>query len=322
VKNAIDNCPTKPNPGQQNSDTDTLGNECDNCPAVGNQNQTNTDGKDDGGDACDADDDNDLCSDKEDDKPTQDASVVGWRLALNCPDSVQDVYGWDGADPDGDSLRNCKDKDDDNDGVDDANDQCPVNKPQAGTLPGTECQKAPVTCPLQVWWDVCMLGGCNEFLIRIVSVINPDPTIIVDKFTIRGRDVYLQPSAVQDIAQIEDALQAKAVAVQAEVQAKVQAKVQGVSRQVATDVRTSSASALRNEPGKLLRLEVWSRDTREARGQLVATLAEYDPIAVRHVEASGRAALKVTFVDDGRAIQIERSEVPRVDERQFVRRRE
>ena len=49
---ACDNCPTAPNPGQENSDGDALGNACDNCPTVSNPSQSDTD-NDAVGDACD-----------------------------------------------------------------------------------------------------------------------------------------------------------------------------------------------------------------------------------------------------------------------------
>jgi len=49
----VDNCPTTPNPGQQNSDGDSFGDACDNCPTVSNENQADSDG-DGVGDACEA----------------------------------------------------------------------------------------------------------------------------------------------------------------------------------------------------------------------------------------------------------------------------
>ena len=47
-----DNCPTKFNPSQLNSDDDTRGDACDNCPSESNESQTDTD-EDTFGDACD-----------------------------------------------------------------------------------------------------------------------------------------------------------------------------------------------------------------------------------------------------------------------------
>jgi len=123
VPNGSDNCPTRYNPSQLDSDTDGFGDACsqlenpdldtvltlfakrnDNCPDVYNPQQTDTDG--DGiGDACDSDD------------PANDQDGDGVVNALdNCPtrynpsqadfngDGVGDVCN-EAADPDGD-LRN------------------------------------------------------------------------------------------------------------------------------------------------------------------------------------------------------------------------
>jgi hypothetical protein len=52
VATVCDNCPTLPNPVQQDTDHDAIGDACDNCPTVANATQADIDG-DGRGDACD-----------------------------------------------------------------------------------------------------------------------------------------------------------------------------------------------------------------------------------------------------------------------------
>ena len=134
-----DNCPRVPNPDQADSDGDGSGDTCDddddndgeddsadNCPFAANSGQTDTDG-DEAGDVCDPDDDNDGSLDTVDCRPRNAAVNPGATEVCDGIDQDCDLLVDDGfPDTDGDSVADCVDSDDDNDGDPDVSDCKPL----------------------------------------------------------------------------------------------------------------------------------------------------------------------------------------------------
>lgn len=240
-----DNCPYTANNDQLDGDHDLRGDACDNCSAIANPDQLNTDG-DKQGDVCDDDDDGDGCTDGEDQHPLDWNVVVGSAVAGPlCPSaSSSNVFGSEAVDTDQDGLLNCKDPDDDNDGVSDATDLC-------STKPGSDSSSCLVIrdCPGQVVWGVCRGGGCNAFRLKLLWVVNPPsntpPNEIASfsNFWIEGGQVFVVPN-------IRD-----------------QNAVHGMMRQLT--VAPPGAA-----PGRF-RLEVWSREA-QAEESARAVVAEYE----------------------------------------------
>jgi len=141
-----DNCPTTPNPGQEDVDEINAGNEadgigdaCDNCPQHYNPSQSDAD-TDGIGDACDDDSDNDGIADTND----------------NCPTTVNPNQENGDGDQLGDACDNCPgltnqdQADGDSDGVGNLCDNCPShwNSDQINTDSddlGNACDNCPET---------------------------------------------------------------------------------------------------------------------------------------------------------------------------------
>jgi hypothetical protein len=109
------------------SDADEVPDDVDNCPERSNRSQGDQDNDGDG-DECDSDRDGDGCRNEGDDDP-DDSTIVTGTLRFSTCDTVIEVLGFAGDDHDGDGTPSCADLDDDNDGVLDGSDTCPVEGP-------------------------------------------------------------------------------------------------------------------------------------------------------------------------------------------------
>ncbi len=154
VPDPLDNCPTVPNPLQEDMDSDAIGdacdpdidgdgiaNEADNCPTVANPLQEDTD-SDAVGDACDPDIDGDGIANAFDNCPTVanpdqmdmdsdglgdvcDPDIDGDGID-NAFDNCPTIPNPDQMDTDGDMIGDACDPDIDGDGIDNAFDNCPT----------------------------------------------------------------------------------------------------------------------------------------------------------------------------------------------------
>ena len=207
VVDSHDNCPFAANPNQVDTDADHHGDACDNCPFAANLNQLDTD-FDTQGDACDDDDDGDGCKDADDQHPTQSSVKVATYTPgpLCSSDAAGPVYGYEGADTDRDGMLDCKDSDDDNDGITDAQDPCTtVHQSQRCTFLKD--------CPGAVPWSVCAGGGCAALLLKVSWVVNPAPgeqqvtdVAQLDRFWIEGGALYIAPEVNGQRRDVQDVM--------------------------------------------------------------------------------------------------------------------
>jgi hypothetical protein len=279
IVNTRDNCPLVPNPNQADADGDGRGDVCDNCPQVFNPRQEDFDG-DRQGDVCDRDRDGDGCfntraeangspnaPDQHPDDPTE---RIGSYFGPCCNPRSGDVYGPAHADPDRDGLLNCADPDDDNDGIPDDLDPCPV-----GVDPlQRDCQIVrDCACGAADWWRACLGTGCVALEARIAPVINPQPeeTVIVDNVRVSGASLYLIPAAGNTVPQLARALVGNL----------------GGARQTHgpnPDVR---------------RIELWAKPTETTPPRLLAVVGEYDAATLPLEQTDHGAMLVLSTAGDG-----------------------
>ncbi len=250
-----DNCASIRNTCQTDSDQDGFGDACD-CPGAG-QNSGDLDG--DGiPDACDADRDGDGCYNDpaEDDHPDQAQLYEKTLFYVGCGGSGSETtYVSDAADTDGDGTINCRDPDDDDDGLCDApgsgctqvGDLCPE-------VPGELCVFPAGDVPCPPLWTFCGLD-CVEHFLKITEVINPDPTT----------DLFMEPVWVVNRTLFAGPLRGQTAA---ESVAAIAGLAGSPLGSLASGAREAAAM-----PG-LVALELWVREGGTER--LVERIGEYD----------------------------------------------
>lgn len=222
ILDGCDNCPGDPNPDQADTDTDLIG------------------------DACDPDLDNDGCFNEDDQEPASSTQLVGSWISESCTPRSGSTWQTTTTDSDFDGELDCSDLDDDDDGFPDAEDPCPVVD---GLFSCMEFR----SCGLRPWWDVCLFSStCREFFVKIVSVINPDPTIVFRTVEILNTSIWMAPDVETSLADAAAALGG-----------------------------TTSGFAARGAAGDRMRIELWSKGVRGGDPVFEALVAEYDPADLR-----------------------------------------
>ncbi len=235
---------------------------------------------DDIADNCDPGDDNDGCPDVRDQHPKQD-STLGGRLIDFCGGS-HPLSVFEGADSDDDGLLNCEDDDDDDDGVRDDEDNCI----------GFNCLKFG-RYPCLPRFLECIGGGCVEFWLRFMNVVNPERSIDLQPTEIQAEAIYAAPPAGVDAhAAIEQIAGGSQMAFSNQVALGSQLAFDNqlaVGNQLAIDnqVAIDNPIALARTPRSRFALEIWSKDRRGRPLRSLARVAEFSRENVRLLPDNG-----------------------------------
>jgi hypothetical protein len=293
------------------SDNDGVPNYKDNCPYDHNPGQEDYD-HNDVGDACDPDIDGDGCDNADDQHPENDNAISGQAVYGPTCFGALDPYTYgsegDGLDTDGDTILNCADYDDDNDGLCDdyegpegLSENAALGVPPGGCggptrldpdpcplTPGWFCETF-IDCPgAPIWFLSCQFNpSCREFFVKMLELVNPDPTISrFDNISIVNQSLYLFPPADLPLAEMGNLLAGVGP---------------GTGRGADTGARRVDVT---------LRLELWRKADRATGGDeiFVATIAEYLSSDVSLGDLSSGAVLRVDLFEPyGSSIQLQSS---------------
>lgn len=213
-------------------------------------------------DPVDDDMDGDECDNDVDQHPEDRWVPVGRIYYPNCSPSEADLLGDEKIDTDGDGVRDCQDTNDDNDALPDDLDPCPVDDPDL-------CIELGPSCPWNPIFFDCILAGCNDLLLKLSSLVNPDP----------AEEVFFPVLSVADWV-------------------VVVAPPPSLSLEESVAALAGDAFGRRDPVAELLMLEVVGPEG--VRG----ILAAFNPDLVVVGTLEGANALQLRFGDDGRSLEI------------------